>query len=81
MQDFRCHELMSMLEQQRMRDAEIHAKGGPDATVAGIQDVIRYRRQAEALVGADENLFRVDWVRYVLHYLVDAAAHACGTAH
>jgi paired amphipathic helix protein Sin3a len=65
-QDFRCHELMSMLEQQRARDTEVHAKGGPDAAAAGIQDVIRYRRQAEALVGTDENLFRIDWVRGAL---------------
>lgn len=58
-QDFRCHELMSMLEQQRGRDAEAHASGSGLA----IQDVIRYRRQAEALLGSDENLFRIDWVR------------------
>ena len=48
-----------MLEQQRARDAEAYASGSDLA----IQDIIRYRRQAEALLGCDENLFRIDWVR------------------
>lgn len=48
-----------MLEQQRARDAEKNAY----ESGAGIQDIIRYRRQAEELVGSDENLFRIDWVR------------------
>ena len=77
-QDFRCHELMSMLEQQRGRDAEMHAAGA-GADVAAIQDVIRYRRQAEALVGADENLFRIDWVRVrhsIREPLMNQVAHS-----
>ncbi|KAF8518598.1 hypothetical protein JB92DRAFT_2902348 [Gautieria morchelliformis] len=55
-QDFRCHELMCMLEQQRARDTDVLG-----SRIAS-QDVIRYRRQAEALVGSDENLFRIDWL-------------------
>ncbi|GJJ12511.1 hypothetical protein Clacol_006754 [Clathrus columnatus] len=50
-QDSRCHELMNMFEQQRGRDKED----------INVQTIIRYRRQAEALVGSDENLFKIDW--------------------
>lgn len=55
MQDSRCHELMNMFEQQRGREVTVDEDGN-------VQDTVRYRRQAEALVGSDENLFRVDWV-------------------
>lgn len=46
-QDSRCHELMNMYEQQSAHNS--------------VQDIIRYRRQAELLVGSDD-LFRIDWV-------------------
>lgn len=57
-----------MLEQQRARDAEAYASGSDLA----IQDIIRYRRQAEALLGCDENLFRIDWVRILSHGCLDS---------
>ncbi|KIJ54305.1 hypothetical protein M422DRAFT_241556 [Sphaerobolus stellatus SS14] len=52
-QDNHCHELMHMFEQRRAREAAVR-----DLTA---QEIIRYRRQAETLIGSDEYLFRVGW--------------------
>ncbi|KAI0032163.1 hypothetical protein K488DRAFT_50553 [Vararia minispora EC-137] len=47
--DQKCQELWALLRQQRAAVARTR------------RDLMRYRRQAERRVGADENLYRVEW--------------------
>ncbi|KAG0702743.1 hypothetical protein DFH29DRAFT_920208 [Suillus ampliporus] len=49
--DNKCQELWALLQQTRKVDALSN------------QDMIRYRREAERHVGADEHLYRFDWDR------------------
>lgn len=48
--DSKCQELWELLQVTRKVDT------------LTMQDVIRYRREAEQHVGSDENLYRIEWV-------------------
>jgi paired amphipathic helix protein Sin3a len=54
--DNKCQELWVLLQQTRKVDGLSN------------QDMIRYRREAERHVGADEHLYRFDWVCEILNF-------------
>lgn len=56
MSDNKCQELWDLLQQ---------ARGAETIT---IHDTVRYRREAERHVGYDDNLYRFDWVSYVVQH-------------
>jgi paired amphipathic helix protein Sin3a len=61
--DNRSHELWELMQRARALPA------------AGLLDVIRYRREAEENVSADEHLYRFDWVRSLA---IACVGRSCG---
>lgn len=56
-------QVQSVLADNRSLDIWSLLQAAAQSESIGIQDMVRYRREAECHVGTDDHLYRIQWVR------------------